>query len=65
MSDELSQTWAAMTRQQQESIQKSYLRNPDKFIKNHRNQYQMLLEVGLPRHVKIESGKYILNDWFL
>jgi hypothetical protein len=65
MSDELTQTWAGMTTEQQQSLQTSYLRDPEKFIKNHHKQYQMLLEVGLPRHVKIESGKYILNDWFL
>jgi hypothetical protein len=65
MSDGLTQTWAGMTTEHQQSLQTSYLRNPEKFMKNHPKQYQMLLEVGLPRHVKIESGKYILNDWFL
>ena len=61
----MTQTWAAMTTEQQQSLQGSYLRNPEKFKKNHPKQYQMLLEVGPPRHVKIESGKFILNDWSL
>jgi hypothetical protein len=65
MSDELTQTWNGMSTQQQQSLQNSYLRDPEKFIKVHPKQYQMLLEVGLPRHVNIESGKFILNDWSL
>eukprot|EP01049_Picozoa_sp_SAG25_P005462 SAG25_NODE_375_length_8919_cov_7.676644_6_plen_55_part_00 len=53
-----------MSREKQEAIRRQYLRNPAGFIANHPVLYEVLVQIGVPKHAHLEPGPYKVTNWF-